>query len=388
MKVLIYGSGQLAQMMYLAAVPLGVQISAVDVANHTVVDPISKRPLDISIEDAIEMADVLSVEFEHVPEDLLEQAHLSGKLIPSSEAILTGADRVREKRVLEKLGIANSQHQVITHIDQLDAAVAELGEKLIIKASRDGYDGYGQWRLSESSELPALKKALAELDLQVVPLIAEKMVAFERELSLLGVRGLDGDIKFYPLAENLHHQGQLHVSVAPAPQISKQLNEQAQLAFTKLVEEFDYVGVLAVEFFQVGDNLLVNEIAPRVHNSGHWSQQGSDTSQFENHIRAITGLPLGNTLANGKSAMINIIGCDDYSLDLLSIRNCHLHLYGKTVRPKRKMGHINLTGKSYSNLAELMTTLAKFLPMEAFPKLLDEADKLSGIDRQISEMSI
>ncbi|GAA0859823.1 5-(carboxyamino)imidazole ribonucleotide synthase [Aliiglaciecola litoralis] len=380
MKVLIYGSGQLAQMMYLAAVPLGIQVSAVDVGNHTVVDPISKRSLELSIEDAIEQADVLSVEFEHVPEDLLEQAQSSGKLLPNSEAILAGADRVREKAVLSKLAIANSEHRIITQVEQLDEAVETLGDKLIIKASRDGYDGYGQWRLAHIEQLDSLKNTLSQLDLQNVPLIAEKMVPFERELSLVGVRGLQGDIQFYPLAENLHHQGQLHVSVAPAPDITENLNQQAQLAFKKLVEEYDYVGVLAVEFFQVGDSLLVNEIAPRVHNSGHWTQQGTDTSQFENHIRAITGLPLGNTKAKGKSAMINIIGCDDYSTDLLSIKNCHLHLYGKTVRPKRKMGHINLTGKTYSELAEVMTTLAKFLPIQAFPKLLDEADKLAAID--------
>ncbi|MDO6695720.1 5-(carboxyamino)imidazole ribonucleotide synthase [Aliiglaciecola sp. 3_MG-2023] len=380
MNVLIYGSGQLAQMMYLSAVPLGFKVNAVDVANHTVVDPISKMQLDISIEQAIQMADALTVEFEHVPEDLLEQAQSSGKLYPSMEAILTGADRVREKNVLEKLQINNSKHRIVTDIEQLDEAVVQLGEKLIIKASRDGYDGYGQWRLGSKDDLPALKQQLADLDLVQVPLIAEQMVPFDRELSLVGVRGLHGDIRFYPLAENLHHEGQLHVSVAPAPEIDSQLTEQAHRAFTKLVDEFDYVGVLAVEFFQVGDQLLVNEIAPRVHNSGHWSMQGTECSQFANHMRAITGLPLGSTQANGKSAMINIIGCDDYSTDLLSLAHCNLHLYGKTVRAKRKMGHINLTGESYADLAELMTTLAKYLPVEYFPKLLDEADKLAKID--------
>lgn len=379
MKVLIYGAGQLAQMMYLSGVPLGIQVQAVDVNTKRVVDPVSKLVLPVSLDEAIEQADALSVEFEHVPEDLLEQAEQSGKLMPGMGAILTGADRVREKAVLDKLDIANCAHRIVTHVDQLDDVVVALGENLIVKASRDGYDGYGQWRLSGKAELPALKQSLSELDLQTVPLVVETMVKFDRELSLIGVRSQQGDIQFYPLAENLHHQGQLHVSVAPAPEITRALNQQAQSAFCKLVEEFDYVGVLAVEFFQVGEQLLVNEIAPRVHNSGHWSMQGCDTSQFENHVRAISGLPLGNTQAKGKSAMINIIGCDDYSQDLLSIANCHLHLYGKTVRAKRKMGHINLTGDSYQSLAELMTTLAKYLPMEHFPKLLDEADKLAAL---------
>ena len=380
MKVVIYGAGQLAQMMCLAGVPLGIRVSAVDVANKKVVDPISKIELPVTLEQAIEQADALTVEFEHVPEDLLEQAQQSGKLLPGQEAILTGADRVREKQVLETLNIANCAHRIVRRIEQLDDAVAQLGDKLIIKASRDGYDGYGQWRLNDVEQLPNLKEQLSQLDLETVPLIVEKMVAFDRELSLVGVRNQQGEVRCYPLAENLHHQGQLHVSVAPAPFVSEALSQQAQDAFRKLVEHFDYVGVLAVEFFQVGDQFLVNEIAPRVHNSGHWSMQGADTSQFENHMRAIAGLPLGNTDAKAYSAMINIIGCDDFSTDLLSITNCHLHLYGKTVRAKRKMGHINLTGQSYGELAELMTTLAKYLPMAHFPRLLDEADKLANLE--------
>ena len=379
MKVLIYGSGQLARMMYLAACPLGIEVQAVDVATEQVVDPVTKQPASQSLEQAIVEADALSVEFEHVPEHLLERAHLSDKLMPGIEAILTGADRVREKKLLDKLAIPNAGHAIVDDIAQLDKVVADLGETLIIKASRDGYDGYGQWRLKDKSGLPELKTELATLDLKKVPLVVEQMVNFERELSLVGVRGKDGETRFYPLAENLHHEGQLHVSVAPAPGVTHEINAQAQDAFTKLTDELGYVGVMAVEFFQVGNNLLVNEIAPRVHNSGHWSMQGADTCQFENHIRAISGLPLGSTDSKHPSAMINIIGCSEFSKDLLSIKRCHLHWYGKTVRAKRKMGHINLTGSDYPELAEAMTTLAKYLPLEHFPRLMDEADKLSKI---------
>lgn len=379
MKVLIYGAGQLARMMYLAGCPLGIEVAAVDVASEKVVDPISKLPLSSTLEQAIDEADALSVEFEHVPEHLLEQAQSSGKLMPGIEAILTGADRVREKRLLEKLDIANCEHHIVDDVKQLPAVVNTLGEQLIIKASRDGYDGYGQWRLDGKGKLAALSAELSALDLKKVPLIVEKMVKFDRELSLIGVRGLHGDIRFYPLAENLHYEGQLHVSVAPAPALTDDLNKQAQRAFSLLAEELDYVGVLAVEFFQVGDKLLVNEIAPRVHNSGHWSMQGSDTCQFENHIRAVSGLPLGNTEAIGRSAMINVIGCSEFSKDLLSIPFCHLHWYGKAIRNKRKMGHINLTGQTYADLAEVMTTLAKYLPLEHFPCLMDEADKLANL---------
>ncbi|RDV26646.1 5-(carboxyamino)imidazole ribonucleotide synthase [Alteromonas aestuariivivens] len=377
MRVLVYGAGQLAQMMYLAGCPLGIDVQAVDVSNDTVVHPVSKQPLDTSLAQAIEAADALTVEFEHVPERLLEQAARSAKLMPSIDAILVGADRVREKRLLDSLQVPNCPHKVISDLSELDECIDLLGDKLIIKASRDGYDGYGQWRLTDTSQLDELKLSLSGLDLKTVPLVVESMLSFDRELSLIGVRGKGGEVKVYPLAENLHHQGQLHVSVAPAPQVSLALQEKAEAIFKTLAEGMDYVGVLAVEMFQCGDELLVNELAPRVHNSGHWTLSGADISQFENHLRAVAGLPLGDTAAIGPSAMINVIGCSSFSRDLLSIPGCHLHWYGKSVRDKRKMGHINLVAKSYAGLGEKMHTLSQYLPLEFFPKLVNEAQRLS-----------
>ncbi|WP_026376425.1 5-(carboxyamino)imidazole ribonucleotide synthase [Aestuariibacter salexigens] len=379
MKVLVYGAGQLARMMYLAGTPLGIDVQAVDVNSQAVVNPISKEPLNTTLEQAILAAESLTAEFEHVPEALLQQAHDSGKLRPGMQAILTGADRVREKALLEKLHIANSAHRIVTDIQQLDDVLSAIGADLIIKASRDGYDGYGQWRLRSQDELAELKLQLADLDLQAVPLVAEKRVEFEREVSLIGVRDTSGNVKFYPLAENLHHQGQLHVSVAPATDVTEALQRQAEDIFTSLANELDYVGVLAVEMFQVGSSLLVNEIAPRVHNSGHWTMQGSVTCQFENHLRAVTGLPLGDTRAIGPSAMINIIGCTSFSRQLLSIPGCHLHWYGKSVRKKRKMGHINVVGQTHKELGEALQKLAEFLPLEHFPKLISEAKRLQAI---------
>ena len=378
MRVVVYGAGQLAQMMYLAGSPLGIEVQAVDVNDDTVVHPVSKTPLDVTLQQAIEGADALPVECEHVPERWLEQAAQSNKLMPTLDSILVGADRVREKKLLETMHVANCEHKIVTQLDQLDECVADLGEKLILKASRDGYDGYGQWRLSDASELPALKKSLQGLDLENVPLVVEKMVAFDRELSLIGVRNANGDVRTYPLAENLHHQGQLHVSVAPATQVDEALQAQAHDIFVKLAEGMNYIGVLAVELFQVGDKLLVNELAPRVHNSGHWSQSGAVTSQFENHLRAVCGLPLGDTSAIGPSAMVNIIGCSSFSRDLLSIDGSHLHWYGKSVREKRKMGHINVTTNSYQKLGEKLMALSQYLPLEYFPKLIGEATRLKG----------
>ena len=379
MKVLIFGAGQLARMMYLAGCPLGIQVQAVDVTSERVLNPVTQKPQKLTLEQAIEEADAISVEFEHVPEKLLEKAHISGKLLPGIEAILAGADRVREKALLDKLHIANCPHQIIDEVDQLDAVVKALGERLIIKASRDGYDGYGQWRLQSASELPALKQVLSGLNLKKVPLVVEKMLNFERELSLIGIRSKQGEVKFYPLTENLHHQGQLHVSVAPAPHITEQLQQQAEDAFNKLGLELNYVGVLAVEFFQVDGQLLVNEIAPRVHNSGHWTIQGADTCQFENHLRAVTGLPLGDTSVFASSAMVNIIACSTFSRDMLGIAGCHLHWYGKTVRPKRKMGHFNLIARDYAHLAVAMHALEKYLPQEHFPLLGQEARRLEKL---------
>ncbi len=379
MQVLVYGAGQLAQMMYLAGVPLGIDVQAVDVGSDTVVHPVSKQPLDLSLMQAIEAADALTVEFEHVPERLLEEAAKSGKLMPGIETILVGADRVREKHLLDTLKVANCPHQVVTDLAQLDDCVATLGERLIIKASRDGYDGYGQWRLTAASELEALKAQLSSLDLQAVPLVVEQMLDFDRELSIIGIRSKSGEIKVYPLAENLHHQGQLHVSVAPATAISEALTTQAQQIFKTLAEGMDYVGVLAVELFQCDDQLLVNELAPRVHNSGHWTLNGAITSQFDNHLRAVCGLPLGDTAELGPSAMVNVIGCTGFSRDLLSIPGCHLHWYGKTVREKRKMGHINVTADSYQELGNKLAELAQTLPEEAFPKLANEAGRLQQV---------
>ena len=380
MQVLVYGAGQLAQMMYLDGAALGIDVQAVDVSNNMVVHPVSKQPLDRTLEQAIELADVLTVEFEHVPEALLETAEQSGKLHPNKDAILVGADRVREKALLERLNIPNCAHRIVTDLTQLDECVEALGERLIIKASRDGYDGYGQWRLSQKADLPALKKQLEGLDLVRVPLVVEQMLKFDREVSLIGARNVSGDIKVYPLAENLHYQGQLHVSVAPATNSDDALTAKALEIFSKLVEGMDYVGVLAVELFQCGDTLLVNELAPRVHNSGHWTQAGADTSQFENHLRAVLDLPLGDTTNIGGdaavSAMVNIIGCDDHDLALLGLPGVHFNWYGKTVRNKRKMGHINVTASGYKALGSKLEQLSGYLSADHFPELVDEAARL------------
>ncbi len=376
MKVIVYGDGQLAQMLYLAGIPLGIEVEAVNVKTRQLVNPVSKQPLEQTLEVGISEAQALTVEFEHVPVDLLEHARASDKLFPAFEAIRIGADRVNEKQFLDSLSVPNCEHQIITDIAQLDGAIAKLGDKVIFKASLDGYDGYGQWRFTDHSQLPALAEKLSELDLQAVPLVAEKMVSFDRELSLIGARNANGEVNVYPLAENLHHDGQLHVSVAPATNVTESLQAKATEIFTAIVNALEYVGVMAVEMFQVGDSLLVNELAPRVHNSGHWSMHGAETSQFENQLRAVLNLPLGGMQSTQISAMVNIIGCGRLPKEVLAAPGCHLHWYGKSVREKRKMGHINVVADSYQQLGERLTNLYALLPQEYFPKLNGEAERL------------
>jgi 5-(carboxyamino)imidazole ribonucleotide synthase len=334
----------------------------------------------MSIDYAVADVHVVTTEFEHVPEDLLDLAEKSGKLYPNMSAILTGADRVREKYVLDNNHIENCPYHILSDLSEVDAAVAKLGLQIIFKASRDGYDGYGQWRLLDAEELPKLKQAFASLDLKRVPLVAEKMLSFDREISIIGGRDAKGNFACFDITENLHHEGQLHVSVAPATKIEAHVAQRARQIFERVATALNYVGVLAVELFQTGDDLIVNEIAPRVHNSGHWTQQGADTCQFEQHIRAVLGFPLGHTGSKGVTAMVNIIGCTSFSRDLISIPGCHLHWYGKEVREKRKMGHINVVANSYEALGNKLLLLLQYLPEEYFPLLRAEANRLIALE--------
>lgn len=380
MKVLVLGAGQLAQMMYIAAAPIGVEVLAVDVSDNSVVNPITKQAYDFDLAFAIEEAKVITVEFEHIPEALLAIVEKSGKLSPNVQSIMAGADRVREKVLLEKHSVANCQHIIIDNLAQLSGIDKKLGEKIIFKASRDGYDGYGQWRMKSLSDIEPLRNIFTSLDLQKVPLVAEKMAMFDREISVVGARDSHGNIRCFQIAENLHYEGQLHVSVAPASGLNEKLVARANEIFTTIANGLAYVGVLAIELFQTGDQLLVNEIAPRVHNSGHWTQDGADTCQFEQHIRAVMGFPLGSTKTKSVTAMVNIIGCASFSRDLIAIEGCHLHWYGKTLREKRKMGHINVVADNYAELSDKLTALLAHLPSEFFPLLADEASRLKALD--------
>ena len=372
MNVLVLGAGQLARMMALAVKPLNINIRAFDVGSGNVVDPLSSNIVFGDLTQGIEFADFITAEFEHIDHQTLALCQASGKLRPSSQAIKIGGDRRLEKDLLVKCGVANAKHKIITTKADFDQALNSLTFPLILKSALAGYDGKGQWRLKDQANAEETWRDIKDFfdgGAQGVTnaVVAEQMVPFDREVSLVGARDSLGNTVVYPLTENHHTNGVLSVSIAT--KVNATLQAQAKQMFDSIANELNYIGVLAIEFFQIGEQLLVNEIAPRVHNSGHWTQQGADTCQFENHLRAVCDLPLGSTTLIRPSAMINILGEDQVPNEILNVASTTLHWYGKSKRAGRKMGHINVSGNNEQELAARLQLLADILPEAAFDEL-------------------
>ena len=379
-KVLVLGAGQLARMMDLAGTPLNMDVKAYDVRTSNLVHPLMPAHVYGDLAKGIADADFITAEFEHVTHDILAQCQASGKLFPNSEAIKIGGDRRLEKSLLKSCNVENAQHLIIETKADFDNALKTLTLPIIFKSALEGYDGKGQWRIKNNEQAESIWQEMSDFinaATSSVPqgIVAEQMVPFDREVSLVGARNSQGEISVYPLTENHHTNGVLSVSLA-TPTNEKQQN-LAKEVFEKLTEKLNYVGILAIEFFQVGEQLLVNEIAPRVHNSGHWTQQGADTCQFENHLRAICGLPLGSTDLIRPTAMVNILGEESIPNEVLAIPSVAVHWYNKEKRAGRKMGHINVTGKNEQELAQRLTRLAALLDKNAFPDLTDFAEQYS-----------
>ncbi|MGD8173448.1 5-(carboxyamino)imidazole ribonucleotide synthase [Vibrio sp. TRT 21S02] len=374
MHVLVLGAGQLARMMSLAGAPLNIQISAYDVTSGHVVHPLTQHVLGHSLENAIKQVDVITAEFEHIPHDVLGVCEASGKFLPSTEAIKAGGDRRLEKALLDHAHVRNAQYYVIQTREDFDRAIEHVGMPMVLKSALGGYDGKGQWRLKDATQTDAIWMEIAEC-IAATPtqaIVAEEFVPFSREVSLVGARGKDGAIEVYPLAENIHTNGVLSLSTAiDAPE----LQAQAQQMFTAVAESLNYVGVLALEFFDVDGSLLVNEIAPRVHNSGHWTQQGAETCQFENHLRAVCGMPLGSTKLIRETSMINILGEDALPEAVYHQPGVHVHWYGKEKRVGRKMGHINVCGDYSGELNRKLCALADMLDDTAYPAVHEFAKR-------------
>lgn len=336
----IFGGGQLGRMLAQAALPLGIKCVFLEDAADCPAAAMGKVYPTADFAAFSKAADVYTLEFENTPATLVTSINKSNKHCFPSEQVLTVAqDRLLEKQTFTELGIATVPFCKVTGIDELTQAVQTLGLPLVLKTSRGGYDGKGQFILKTEQDITTAWQKLGS----AAPLIAEGFIHFQQEVSIIAVRGQTGEIKTYPLVENHHHEGILSHSIAPAAaNENQQLVSQATQAVSQLLNHFNYVGVLALELFVTKEGVLANEIAPRVHNSGHWSIEGAVCSQFENHMRAVAGLPLGSTAITQPSIMLNIIGQYPSSSDVLAVAGTHLHLYGKSERPNRKIGHITL----------------------------------------------
>jgi 5-(carboxyamino)imidazole ribonucleotide synthase len=344
MHVGILGAGQLGRMLVLAGVPLGMRFRLYDrVADAPggAVAPLVTGDFDDrrALARFARGLDVVTFDWENVPVDSTRRVAAFARVAPSPTALAVAQDRWAEKRLFSRLDIPAAPSARVDRMQDLERAARRIGLPGIVKTRRLGYDGKGQVVVRQTADL-----AVAWARLQGQPSIYERMLRFRREVSLVAVRGRDGSTAFYPLAENAHRDGIL--SVSRAPYLSPSLQRLAEEHARRILRHLRYVGVLCVEFFVTRDGLVANEIAPRVHNSGHWTIEGAETSQFENHLRAIAGLPLGETRARGHCAMVNFVGRMPPRGELLSLPGVHLHDYCKAPRPGRKLGHATFVGRT------------------------------------------
>lgn len=356
----IFGGGQLGRMMAQAALPLNVQCTffeANTACPSAALGQVFSSQNDEQLGAFINSAEVFSLEFENTPLAQVDQVLSSKQIHPPRQALAIAQNRLSEKQLFQQLDIPVAPFLAVESVDNLTAAVDALGLPIVLKTATGGYDGKGQFVLRSVDQI---KQAWAELG-DAQPLIAERFVDFSREVSIIAVRGQDGEVKTWPLAENHHHHGILSHSIVPAPN-SSELQPVAEQYISRLLNHLDYVGVLTLELFVTEQGLYANEMAPRVHNSGHWSIEGAVCSQFENHIRAVAGLPLGSTAVIKPTVMVNIIGQHPSSAAVLALEGAHLHLYNKTERAGRKLGHITLMPTNADALTGLCRQLAKILP--------------------------
>ncbi len=352
MRIGILGSGQLGRMLALAAHPLGHEVvvlgpGAADPA-MAVTEGIVAPFDDVGALDALAArVDVVTFEFENVPAASVARLAERVPVHPPPRALEIGADRLAEKTLFRRLGIETAPFAAVDDEASLAAAVARIGLPGILKTRRLGYDGKGQKRLRDPADVAGAFAALGS-----VPALYEGFVRFEREVSMLGARSAKGDVVLYGPIENEHRDGILHVSRSPARGLTEPILAGARAAITALLDELSYVGVMAVELFVAGDRVVANETAPRVHNSGHYSIEGAETSQFENHVRAIAGQPLGSSADVGWTAMVNLVGALPDVERVLAIEGAHLHLYGKSERPGRKIGHVTVRGRTEAEREE------------------------------------
>lgn len=344
-------------MLGLAGLPLGCTFTFLDPSEEAGARAVGQLLVgeydnDQRLAELAADSDVVTYEFENVPADAARRVEKLVPVFPPPRALELTQDRATEKELFERCGIEVAPYRLASDAEQLTVAIEEVGVPCVVKTRREGYDGKGQTVLRSAGDLDDIQDDMRERDLLV-----EQMVDLQRELSIIAVRTQDGEVVTYPLVQNLHHEGILRLSRAPAPEATG-FEHQAEEAVRTLMEELGYVGVLTLELFETKNGtLLGNEMAPRVHNSGHWTIEGAETSQFENHIRAIIGRPLGSTTPRGHSAMVNLIGEVPEPGRVLAVPGAHLHLYDKEPKPGRKVGHITVRCDSSAGVDEALTAL-------------------------------
>lgn len=351
--VCVLGNGQLGRMLRQAGEPLGIAVYPVGLDAEPEALPIAQS--------------VITAEIERWPETALTRELARHPAFVNRDIFPRLADRLMQKQLLDQLNLATAPWQLLAAAAEWPRIFNRLGELAIVKRRTGGYDGRGQWRLRahETSSLPA--ECYGEC-------IVEQGINFSGEVSLVGARAKDGSTVFYPLTHNLHQEGILRTSVA-FPQADRTLQKQAEQMLSAIMHELNYTGVMAMECFVTPEGLLINELAPRVHNSGHWTQNGASISQFELHLRAILGLPLPQPVVMAPSVMINLIGTA-VNPDWLQQPLVHLHWYEKEVRPGRKVGHLNLTDSNSSSLKAALHALLPMLPAEYASGIAWAAEKL------------
>lgn len=355
MKLGVLGGGQLGRMLGMEGLPLAIEpvfwepeatACAQLVGEHLCAAYDDPKALALFAQQV----EVCTYEFENVPSPVLTALAAQVPVYPPLAALELSQDRLTEKQLFARLGIRTAPYAAVDSEAMLREVVAALGLPAILKTRRFGYDGKGQFVIRSEDDIATAWQALGS-----VPLILEGFVQFSREVSIVAARGRDGSTVFYPLSENVHRDGILFISHARP---GDAMQQQAEDFASKLLAQLDYVGVLCLELFVVADGLVANEFAPRVHNSGHWTIEGSDTSQFENHLRAVAGLPLGSTACVGFPALVNLVGTLPPLAKLLAIPQVHVHFYGKAEKPARKVGHVTIRANTE---AERETRVAQVL---------------------------
>ena len=360
MRIGIIGAGQLGQMLALAGYPLAQRFLFLDSSADSPggqVGPMITGAFDdpASLERLAAETDLVTYEFENVPVAALAAVAKSRPCHPPVEALRVSQDRLLEKELFGRLGIPTPAFRAVDSLADLRAAVAAIGLPCVLKTRRLGYDGRGQHYLRRPADVEAAWNALGG-----VPLILEGFVDFDREVSIIGARSTRGETRCYPLCGNAHREGILRVTLAPAT--NARLQKAAERHLRRVMDHFGYAGVLTIEFFVQRGRLVANEMAPRVHNSGHWTIEGAVTSQFENHLRAIMGLPLGETRAVGHSAMVNFIGTMPDRDRVLALPGAHHHDYGKAPRQGRKLGHCTIVARTTAERDRTLRRLLRLVP--------------------------